>query len=193
MSAAAGVGSGSMTLEEHRGLGLLLVVSSSGCLGLPRYTDDGAGDDEGDGTTTQAIDEGPSPDGPEGPSPEGPEGPSPTTVDDDAGESFLFMPDVGPITSPTTAETSDVTTDPPPPDACQAYSAFITECYGPRNGESSFYYCTQYLEYLGGYTPECVPLFEEFLVCISELSCGDLNESGFCSDEVAKFEECQEG
>jgi hypothetical protein len=182
-----------MTAEEHRGLGLLIALASSGCLGLPRYTDDDdeVGDVEDDGTTMPAVDEGPGPPGPPGGPPGS--GPQPTTAVDDA-ESFLFMPDIGPATSPTTAETSDVTTAPPPPsEACQAYSTLITECYGEGDGESAFYYCMQYLDYLGGYTPECVPSFEEYMVCISELSCGDLGDPAFCSDEVEAFEECQGG
>lgn len=178
-----------MIVDEHRGLGLLIVLTSSGCLGLPRYTeDDGAGDDADDGPdVTTAV---------EGPGPEGPgelDGPVTTSVADDVA-SFVFMPDVGPVTSPTTAVDSDVTTDPPPPpEACQAYSALITECYGAETGESAYYYCAEYLEYLAGYTPECVPFFEEFLVCISELSCMDLSSGEICEPELQKFSECQGG
>jgi hypothetical protein len=181
-----------MTAEEHRGLGLLLVLASSGCLGLPRYTDDGAGDDEGDGTTTPTVDDGPSP--PDPPSVTTGPGPQPTTAADDAA-SFLFMPDVGPITSPTTAETSDVTTEPPPPpsEVCQAYSVLITECYDPETGEAAFGYCADYLEYLEQYMPECVPAFEDFMVCISALSCRELQNGGQdCEMELQKLQECWE-
>jgi hypothetical protein len=178
-----------MTAEEHRGLGLLLVLTSSGCLGLPRYTDDGAGDDEDDGTTTPTVDDGPSPPDPPGGPPGS--GPQPTTAADDAA-SFLFMPDVGPITSPTTAETSDVTTAPPPPsEACQAYSVLITECYDAEAGEAAFGYCTEYLEYLEQYMPECVPLLEELLVCLSGLACEVLTNPGMpCNNEAMTLTDC---
>jgi hypothetical protein len=176
-----------MSAEEHRGLGLLIALSSAGCLGLPRYTDDEIGDGDGDGTT-QTIDE-----GPEGPSPDGPEGPRPTSVAGDA-ESFLFMPDLGPITSPTTvADEAGVTTDPPPSGACQAYSSLVTECYGPEAGEAAFGYCVEYLGYAEESWPECVPAFEEFLVCISMLDCMDLGGGEpICEMELQTYFECQQ-
>ena len=178
-----------MRAEEHRGLGLLIVLTSSGCLGLPRYTEDDGGDDasDGPGPTTAVVDEGP---GPEGPGEL--DGPGTTSVNDDA-LSFVFMPDMGRETV-TTTSVSDVTTDPPPPpEACQAYSALVTECYGAEYGENSFNYCVEYLDYLAGYTPQCVPFFEEYLVCISELSCGELSSGEFCETEIQKFSECQGG
>lgn len=182
-----------MNAEERRGLGLLIALSSSGCLGLPRYVGDddvgdgdGDGEDDDDGPTTQVLDE--------GPSPEGPEGPAPTTAVDDA-ESFLLPPDFGPGTTPTTSAESDVTTDPPPPpyEGCQAYSALITECYSPMDGETAYEYCVEYASYIAQYQPECFSVFEELLTCISALSCRDFQTGVICEIELAKYDECRQG
>ena len=176
-----------MTVEERGGIGLLIALTSSGCLGLPRYVEDDVGDGEDDGTTTQTVDEGPTPGVTVGP------GPTSVDPDDDDAESFLSQPDLGPGTTPTTAAESGVTTDPPPPDdACQAYSALITECYGPESGETSFNYCEEYVAYLEGYLPECVPYLEDYLVCISMLSCGDfVSGRPYCEVEYQKLDECR--
>jgi hypothetical protein len=113
-----------MTVDENRGLGLLIALTSSGCLG-PRYiVNDGDGDDDGDsdGPTTGAVNE-------------GPEGSDGMSVDGAA--SFVFQADVGMGTGTTTSASvgngTDATTDPPPPQsyACQAcpveYEKFV-EC-----------------------------------------------------------------
>jgi len=174
-----------MTVDEQRGLGLLIALSS-GCLGLPRYTDDdGGGDDAGDGpgtTTEVSNDDGPGPEGPEGP-----EGPMTTSVDDDA-ESFLFQPDLG---GTTVGDESDVTTDPTPSPGCQAYSALAEECYGRDAAESAYGYCIDYLSYLELEAPECIPMFEEFLVCISALSCREFQDGTGCEIELEKLFECR--
>jgi len=181
-----------MTLDERRGLGLLLALTSSGCLGLPRYIEndgDGDGDDDvnddvsdvdvDDGTTTRPHDDGPV---------------ESDAMSVDGAASFLFMPDVGTETVTTTV--SDITTDPPPPPesyACQAYSSVVGMCYGERYGQSSYGYCLEYLAYVEQYSPECVPSFDEFLVCLSMLSCEEFGAFELCQREYQKFEECTIG
>lgn len=176
--------------EEHRGLGLLLALSSSGCLGLPRFDsevdDDSAStDDSATATTTTGPTTGPTTTSPTSTSTSTTTGPtttSPTSTSTSTSTS---------TTSPT------VTTTPPPPDfgggyeACQLYGDLITECYGEAQGQESYDFCTEYTMYLQEEMPRCVPVFEAFFVCISVLDCGDLFESGNrCEPILQAFFEC---
>lgn len=175
--------------EERRGLGMLVLLSSAGCLGLPRYSDDGAeggGDRGDDGTATHATDEGPEP--------------GPTSSNDDA-VSFVYQPDMGPVTSPTTAttdsgdtpDTDDLpdTDGPPVTDACLAFGNKVAECYDEHMGEQAIGYCAEalalYTEYYG---PDCGVAFEDFVACLSSLSCEELTGPEFvCQVEYAKLQE----
>jgi hypothetical protein len=182
-----------MTADEHRGLGLLLALSSSGCLGLPRYTDDGEGDGTttrpaGEETTTEAIDG-----TTVGPVVTTANGTTSPGVPADVGVATITTASVSVGDGPDMGDGPDVTTDGPSPDACQGYSALVTECYGAEQGEAAYGYCLEYLAYIEQqYGPECVPLFEEFVVCLSALSCRELTGGGgpSCEVEQLKAQEC---
>lgn len=179
-------------LEDHRGLGLLLVLSSSaGCLGLPRFDqpDDGSeGNETGLGTDDET-----------GPAPTsaGP-GPMPTTSPPPGTTT------TGPGPSPTTSTTGPmptVTTTPPPPvldvspptyNICTVYAETMEYCYGPGQGKESYYFCTDYLMYLENEHPECIPILEDIFVCLSTVECGKLPGSQ-CEPLLEVFSECTQG
>jgi hypothetical protein len=179
-----------MTSDDNRGLGLLLLLSSVGCLGLPRFTDDD-GDGGGDGTTTMPASE------------DEESGPEPTTV---AGTTTPGMPvDTGveTVTSVTTATTATtvtvsvgdsvgVTTD-GPSEVCQSYSELITECYSAKLGEAAYGNCVEYLASIEQNYSECLLLFEEFMVCLNALSCREVMGGNFCEVERQKYDECMTG
>ncbi|MEM9460699.1 MAG: hypothetical protein AAGF11_41400 [Myxococcota bacterium] len=189
-------------LEDHRGLGLLLVLSSSaGCLGLPRFEqpDDGSEGGNETGFGTDADETGPTPTS-AGPGPGPTSGPLPT-----GGPLPTTITTTGPGPSPTTTSTSGpmptVTTTPPPPvldvglptyNSCAAYAELAEYCYG--SGESAYEFCNDYLTYLENEQPECAPILDAFFACLSTLECGELFEPGSpCEPLFELFFECRDG
>ncbi len=181
-------------LEDHRGLGLLLVLSSSaGCLGLPRFDqpDDGSeGNETGLGTDDET--------GP-GPTSAGP-GPMPTTSPPPGTTT------TGPGPSPTTSTTGPmptVTTTPPPPvldvspppyNSCAAYAEVMGYCYGPEQGEGAYDNCNDYLMYLENEQPECAPILDAVFACLSTLECEELfGPDSPCQPLIEVFFECRQG
>ena len=179
-------------LEDHRGLGLLLVLSSSaGCLGLPRFDQPDDNGSEGTETGLGTDDEtGPAPTS-AGPGPMPTTSPPPSTTT------------TGPGPSPTTSTTgpmTTVTTTPPPPvldvspptyNVCTVYAETMEYCYGPGQGEESYDFCTEYLMDLENEQPECVPILEGFFVCLSTAECGDLfGPESSCEPLLQVFFEC---
>jgi hypothetical protein len=179
------------TVETH-GLGLLIALTSSGCLGLPRYIEEGDGDGDGDGdddVNDVDVDDGTT----MRPQDDGPMGSDGMSVDGAA--SFLLMPDVGMETA-TTTSVSDVTTDPPPPTsyACQAYSVLVAECYSEEDAQTAYAFCLEYLAYLEQIDSGCISSFEEYVVCLSMLSCPELTgPEPPCEIESQQLEQCMKG
>lgn len=177
-------------LEEHRGLGLLLALSSTGCLGLPRFDepiDDDSGTETGDETAHTTGGPGPMPTTAPPPT----TGPLPTT-------STTGMP----TSTTSTGPMSTVTTAPPPPildvnqglAGCQAYAEIMDYCYGEPRGEQAYDFCTQYVEYLQEDFPECVPVLDAFFVCLSTLPCDELfGPETPCEPLIDVFFECTSG
>ncbi len=60
------------------------------------------------------------------------------------------------------------------PPACVSYGAKVTECYDMGAGVMAAKYCADALmNYEASYGPDCVQAYEEFLVCLSALSCAE--------------------
>lgn len=153
--------------------GLLLMLSSVGCLG-PRFIERGD-DDVGDDTTAS----GPEPTTDVDPPPPGMP-PADTGVDTGLDtDGTVTTVTVGSVSVSVGEVSSDptnvsATTDAPPPisEACTAYGEQVAECYDPRTGASATAYCTEVLElYAQYYGAECLSAFEDWLVCLSSLSC----------------------
>ncbi len=71
--------------------------------------------------------------------------------------------------------------------ACAAYGELAIECYGKEYGGSTEYYCGQSLDYYTGYSAECGAAYEDYIVCLSGLSCEELEAPERCPDELAAF------
>ncbi len=144
----------------------MLLVVSSGCLGLPRFHDveRGTGEEAGSaGATGTATDEPPATGDPN------PEAPS---------------------TTESPATTTPVETG-PQVDPCEQYADFNTECYGERTGEGAFEFCVGYTTQIEQLQPQCLPLFEESLVCLSQLDCRELMQGDHgCEPLMDDFFDC---
>lgn len=81
----------------------------------------------------------------------------------------------GSTSSTTGGSTSSTTTggvDVPP--ACQSYGDKVTECYDARVGMAAATYCGEKHEYYSmNFGPMCVAALEDFMVCLSQLSCAE--------------------
>ena len=142
------------------GLGLCVLLSSLGCqnntieLEFPPAGTGGSTAGTGDGSSAEeASTSGPSMTSTVTTSPPPPPPPPPTTV----------------------SETASTTTtgDPPPSVGCQGYAALVMECYGSY-GEEAYGYCLEYVAYMEMLGGDCPALFEDYLVCISALTCQQL-------------------
>jgi len=73
--------------------------------------------------------------------------------------------------------------------ACEAYGAIVTYCYDPVSGAQAEMYCDQYQMYLSMmYGPACVMAFEDFVVCLSTLTCPEfMGGMAVCVAEEAAF------
>lgn len=172
--------------EEHCGLSLLLAVSASGCLGLPRISEETDDADAEGGDTGHADDTG-----------------APTTSTTSA-----TSPPIPPPSTSTTSATTSTTTPPMPPPpgipdvlpipdggttgVCTGYAELIADCYGGQYIDEAYGYCLEYLTYVDEYTGgECVPPFEEYLVCLGTLSCEEFQMGiGPCDPQAQAFEDC---
>ncbi len=171
--------------DDPRGLGLLLLLSSTSCLGLPRFMGEPEPDDD-DATAGTTED-------------------PPTTVTLTGVDSTTQ----GPATSTTTGPPPPTTTPPPPPmttvgppdlgggpqfEVCHDYEDLIVTCYGGKYQGELYGYCVEYLSYAFESYPECYPLLEEFFVCISSLTCEQLQQGADeCFELYNAFDECRFG
>lgn len=168
--------------------GLLLMLSSVGCLG-PRFIERGD-DDVGDDTTTS----GPEPTTMADPPPPGMR-PTDTGVDTglDTGTTTVgtVSVSVGEVSSDPTNVSGTTDTPPPTSEACAAYGDQVAECYDLRSGAAATAYCIEALElYAQYYGAECLSAFEDFLVCLSSLSCEEFTGPELvCQEENALVEQ----
>jgi hypothetical protein len=64
------------------------------------------------------------------------------------------------------------TTGIPVPESCAAYADLITLCYDEASGTAAAMYCGETLSfYEMTYGAQCVAVFEEYLACLSSLTC----------------------
>ncbi len=72
---------------------------------------------------------------------------------------------------------------------CEAYGATVSYCYDPAEGAYAEMYCDQYQMYLAmNYGPACVAAFEDFIVCLSALTCPEfMGGMPVCVAEDAAF------
>lgn len=118
----------------------------------------------------------------------GTSGETPTGTDSgSATDSGTGTTGTGTTGEPTTGGTGTSTTggaDIPP--VCKAYGAKIAECYGPRYAGMTEQYCAISLMAYEMYGADCVKAFEDFLACLSGLSCEVLmSDMPFCEAEGA--------
>lgn len=70
------------------------------------------------------------------------------------------------------SDTTSADTDEPPSAGCQAYADLVTECYMDKAaGDATLNYCNEQTTYYEMYGPECLGAFEDFIACLSALSC----------------------
>ena len=87
------------------------------------------------------------------------------------------------------AESSSTTGTAVPP-ACTAYGDAITLCYDAEAGASAAQYCAEvFANYETNYGAECVAAFEEWLACLSALTCEELTGADpVCPDQQGTLE-----
>lgn len=83
------------------------------------------------------------------------------------------------------ATTTGESTGEPPNSVCQDYADLITECYSEKEGQAVLDYCPEYLQGLyDSYGEDCVSVYEDFLACLSTLTCKEFMGDA-CPDEQA--------
>lgn len=157
---------GGLGLEPSSALGLCVLLSSLGCqnntieLEFPMGSTGGATSDTNEGTA----------DGSTGTPPPPP--PPATSTSTTTSTTVTTSPPPPPTT--VTASATATTGPPPPSNACQAYAQLIDTCYGEYY-EDAYLYCLEYLETVTAqYGEECGLLLEEYMVCLSNLTCREL-------------------
>lgn len=70
------------------------------------------------------------------------------------------------------SDTTSADTDEPPSAGCQAYADLVADCYMDQAaGDATLNYCNEQTTYYEMYGPECLSAFEDFIACLSALSC----------------------
>jgi len=78
------------------------------------------------------------------------------------------------------------TTGDPPSKICANYADQITECYNEKEGMAALDYCGEYLQQLyDDYGKACVTTYEDYLACLSVLTCEELMAAEPCAEELA--------
>jgi hypothetical protein len=75
------------------------------------------------------------------------------------------------------------------PPVCKSYGAKIAECYNARYGAMTEQYCAMALMAYEAYGADCVKAYEDFLACLSALSCAEFTgPDPVCEAEAMKLE-----
>lgn len=75
------------------------------------------------------------------------------------------------------------------PPACATYADAITLCYDEKAGASAGQYCAESFAYYEmNYGAECVTAFEDWLACLSALTCEELMGKEVCVDQGMALE-----
>lgn len=99
--------------------------------------------------------------------------------------------DTGPVADSGTAGTGpEPTTGGDVPPACAAYGDAVTLCYDAEAGASAASYCAEaFANYEMNYGAECVAAFEDWLACLSALTCEELTGADpVCADQSGALE-----
>jgi hypothetical protein len=70
---------------------------------------------------------------------------------------------------------------------CTPYSEAIADCYGPEYLQNAYASCALYYE-MSMDDPACLSAFEAFLVCISDVPCGNFSMAIGCETEVSDYQ-----
>jgi hypothetical protein len=75
------------------------------------------------------------------------------------------------------------------PPACATYADAITLCYDEKAGAAAGQYCAESFAYYEmNYGAECVTAFEEWLACLSALTCKELMGKEVCVEQGMALE-----
>lgn len=75
------------------------------------------------------------------------------------------------------------------PPACATYADAITNCYDDAAGAAAGQYCAETFEYYEmNYGAECITAYEDWLACLSALTCEELMGKEVCPDQGAALE-----
>lgn len=73
---------------------------------------------------------------------------------------------------------------------CEDYAALFEYCYGakdPMAGPFALEACNDYLDYFGVMGDDCLIVFEDYIACLSTLSCEDFMQGVGCETEENAF------
>jgi len=98
---------------------------------------------------------------------------------DDRGETTIVPED-------TTITPEDTTAGGDIPPACQSYGDAIETCFAGYGADAATSCATYHAMYTENYGAECIAAFEDWLACLSALSCEDLEmeEPAACAEAV---------
>lgn len=100
--------------------------------------------------------------------------------------------DTGPVADSGTAGSTgpEPTTGGDVPPACAAYGDAVTLCYDAEAGAAAASYCAEaFANYEMNYGAECVSAFEDWLACLSALTCEELTGADpVCADQSGVLE-----
>jgi hypothetical protein len=90
----------------------------------------------------------------------------------------------------TTEGPDDTTTGGTVPASCAAYADLVTMCYDEKAGATTAMYCAETLAYYEmNYGAECVTAYEDYLACLSALTCKMLTgKDPLCEEEFMMVE-----
>ena len=88
----------------------------------------------------------------------------------------------------TTAGTGDTTAG--VEDPCVGYGDIVTECYSEKEGITAYEYCVEYVaDMIAPVGKECVAAYEDYLACLTALSCEEFMMKDVCLKEIAVVDE----
>lgn len=76
------------------------------------------------------------------------------------------------------------------PESCSTYADLVTMCYDAEAGASAATYCAEaFAAYEASYGAECVAAFEDWLACLSALTCEEFTGADpVCADQATALE-----